>query len=546
MEKKYYSKIPREKGDYPFYDLISLYDYRLRTAPDVPLYTFTDYHTGVRTQIMPEEFVAQYQALGTWLAEQRYERKHIAVMGDSSYEWIRTMQAVICSNNVLVALDRNLEIGTLVEMLKASDAELLFCSEKYRDKAEKLSGILGIKVLILEENAGRIEEGKKLQEAGRCGCIREKLDPDALALLVFTSGTMGSSKCVMLSLRNLVTNTFCCWEQMRLHYHIVFILPFHHVYGLNIAHFPYVLDGKTIHINQSIRDLFRDIRAENPEVIVGVPLFVELFYKMVWKDIREKGLEEKVLSMIEENRKNPELAMDEKLEMFRFATGVLGNRIKGLIVGGAPISDKYYYGFRDLGLDVSQGYGITECSPLVAATYLNANRPGSVGKVLQGTEMMIDRPNEHGEGEVCVRSPGVMLGYYKDEEATGEVIRDGWFHTGDIGYIDEDDYVYLSGRIKNLIILANGENVSPEEIELRLIDHPAIQELVVYAKGDRIAAQIYVSPDAQEEDPQEEIRRFIEQYNDSAPSFKQISVVEFRNSPFERTASQKILRNSLQ
>jgi long-chain acyl-CoA synthetase len=169
-----------------------------------------------------------------------------------------------------------------------------------------------------------------------------------------------------------------------------------------------------------------------------------------------------------------------------------------------------------------------------------------VGKVLQGTEMMIDQPNEHGEGEVCVRSPGVMLGYYKDEEATREVIWDGWFHTGDIGYIDEDDYVYLSGRIKNLIILANGENVSPEEIELRLIDHPAIQELVVYAKGDRIAAQIYVSPDAQEENPQEEIRRFIEQYNDSAPSFKQISVVEFRNSPFERTASQKILRNSLQ
>ena len=546
MEKKYYSRIPREKGDYPFYDLISLYDYRLRTAPDVPLYTFTDYHTGVRTQIMPEEFVEQYQALGTWLAEQRYERKHIAVMGDSSYEWIRTMQAVICSNNVLVALDRNLEIGTLVEMLKASDAELLFCSEKYRDKAEKISGILGIKVLILEENAGRIEEGKKLQEAGKCGCIREKLDPDAPALLVFTSGTMGSSKCVMLSLRNLVTNTFCCWEQMRLHYHIVFILPFHHVYGLNIAHFPYVLDGKTIHINQSIRDLFRDIRSENPEVIVGVPLFVELFYKMVWKDIREKGLEEKVLSMIEENRKNPELSMNEKLEMFRFATGVLGNRIRGLIVGGAPISDKYYYGFRDLGLDVSQGYGITECSPLVAATYLNANRPGSVGKVLQGTEMMIDQPNEHGEGEVCVRSPGVMLGYYKDEEATGEVIRDGWFHTGDIGYIDEDDYVYLSGRIKNLIILANGENVSPEEIELRLIDHPAIQELVVYAKGDRIAAQIYVSPDCQEEDPQEEIRRFISQYNDSAPSFKQISVVEFRDVPFERTASQKILRNSLQ
>lgn len=549
MARKVYSKTERGKNGYGCSDLIELIDNRIASAGDVALYTFTDYQSGVRTVIMPEEFRQQYRAIGTWLSENGFCRSHIGIMADNSYEWILTMWAIICSNNVLVALDKSLEEETTSKMLDFSDTTLLFYSAAYEKKARSLEEKLGIRIYPLENYRELVETGTALMAEGKDGCTRQKLDENAPALFMFTSGTTGNNKCVMLSQRNIISNTVCTREQMSLNYDIVYLLPLHHILGLNVAHLPYIISGKTIHINRSMRDMFRDIQTENPEMLIGVPMFAEIYYKLVWNHIKSSGLEEKVRAMLEQNRSKPELTARERREMFRDAISVLGDRLVGVITGGSPIESKYYDGFREFGIELIEGYGITECSPIISVNFIGGNKPGSVGRILLDCEVRIDQPNDRGEGEICVKGPNVMLGYYKDEKATADAIRDGWFHTGDIGYIDDDDYLYICGRIKNLIILSNGENVSPEELEAKIVECPAVKEVVVYDKGGRIAAQVFVdpeyTPEAPDSDPKEEVRLFMEKLNQGLAAFKQIMVTEFREVPFERNASKKIIRSSV-
>jgi long-chain acyl-CoA synthetase len=329
------------------------------------------------------------------------------------------------------------------------------------------------------------------------------------------------------------------------------LLPFNHVYGFNTTNIPHILNGSTMHINQNIRYMFKDFQTENPEASCVVPMHLEVFYKTIWKNIREAGREEEIRKKIEENRKNLSITDEQKLEMFRDVTSVvLGNRIKIFAVSSAPLNVELYYGFKDFGIDIIQGYGCTECSPQITCNPPENNKPGSVGIILTEMEVKIDNPDENKEGEICARGHNIMLGYYKNEEATKEVIRDGWLHTGDLGYLDEDNYLYVSGRIKNLIILSNGENVSPEELEFKVQACHAVKEVVVYEKNKRIAAQIfvdeeYVIPEGYT-DAEDYIRKFIAQINKDTTTYKQISIVEFRKTPFDRTSSQKIQRSSVE
>ena len=289
---------------------------------------------------------------------------------------------------------------------------------------------------------------------------------------------------------------------------------------------------------------------DNPTLMVTVPLFVELCYKMIWKNIKEKGIEEEVKKQLAANKANPDLTPKEKREMFKEALSILGTNFFEFDVGAAVLEDKYYYGLKDFGIEIVYGYGITECSPIISSDTLKYTKPDGVGLIMDSLEVMIENPNERGEGEICVKGTSVMLGYYKNEEATKEAMRGGWFHTGDIGFFDEDEFLHISGRIKNLIILPNGENVSPEELENVLMNQPAINEVVVYEKNNNIAAQIYIDPeqlpDGNVEKAKEDIQKYVDDANTKLASFKNIQIVEFRDKPFARTSSMKIIRSSVE
>ena len=288
-----------------------------------------------------------------------------------------------------------------------------------------------------------------------------------------------------------------------------------------------------------------DIREARPELLILVPLFLETMYNSIWKGLRAKGIESQIKALIDKN--NAEGVSDEaKREMFKDILAAFGGRLTRIVSGGAPLNIRLYEGFKDFGIEVINGYGITETSPVLGINRMELNKPESVGMLVAGEEVKIDNPDENGDGEICARSTSVMLGYYKDEARTAEALRDGWFYTGDKGFLDEDDYIHINGRIKNLIILANGENVSPEELEGMLYENEAVMEVLVYEKDGKITAEILPDEDYLKrnsiEDGEAYIRKFISDLNRELAVYKRIGTVVFRDTPFERTSSKKIKR----
>ena len=526
-------------------------DFRVKTHPETPFYTYTDYdHDAKHYDRMPEEVKEHVEALGSCFNKKYGTRAHIALMGDNTYELMNVFWSVGCSNNISVHLDKGLEVETLEKMLKLSDATVLFYDHKYEEKAKTIEKDLGIEIHSLEEIPDLREEGKKLIEEGYDEYFKQTLDPGAAYFFMFTSGTTGTSKCVMLSQTNFIDNSIAITNHLGVTEGAMMVLPQHHVLGLNCTQIPHLIAGCTVYLISNPRYMFRDMAIDNPTLMVTVPLFVELCYKMIWKNIKEKGIEEEVKKQLAANKANPDLTPKEKREMFKEALSILGTNFFEFDVGAAVLEDKYYYGLKDFGIEIVYGYGITECSPIISSDTLKYTKPDGVGLIMDSLEVMIENPNERGEGEICVKGTSVMLGYYKNEEATKEAMRGGWFHTGDIGFFDEDEFLHISGRIKNLIILPNGENVSPEELENVLMNQPAINEVVVYEKNNNIAAQIYIDPeqlpDGNVEKAKEDIQKYVDDANTRLAAFKNIQIVEFRDKPFARTSSMKIIRSSVE
>ena len=514
-------------------DYRGLLNKRISEAPDVPLFISRDHSAGTELKVMPEEFLRQVNCFSAWLAEQGYSRDHIAVLGDNSYQWILTMFSVICSNNVLVPLDKGLEYATLEVLTGRSHSKALFYSAAYEEKALKLAEKHGLKLYKLEETALYVETGEKFGDVKPI-----ETDADAIAILMYTSGTTGISKGVMLSQRNTIANAGFASMQTDLSGDSVYLLP-----AMLIS----ISCGNTVTVNTNLRYMLKDLQASKPEILFIVPLFLEMLSANIWKGLRAKGLEEKVKAAIEANRKKGNVSNEEKRGMFKDILAAFGGRLTRIVSGGAPLNVKLYDTFKDFGIEVLNGYGITECSPVIAVNALELNKPASVGKMMPGCRIKIDSPDSDGNGEICVKAPFVMLGYFEAEEENRKALIDGWFHTGDKGYLDEDGYVYVCGRLKNLIILSNGENVSPEEIENMLYDDPAIAEVVVYEKNGGIAAQIFINEEyaaaSGKAEGEKHIRDFISGLNRELAVYKRINTVEFRDTPFERTSSKKIKRN---
>ena len=521
-------------------------DERMRNYPTVPMYAYVNPKNKQRVEVLPSQFRDQVMALAAYLLREGYAHKYVALLGANSYHYVLTRQALLSCGCTVVFLDIRMETGELVNLVEDSESCAIFFSEESGAKAAELSTVCQVPLLYMSKIDAYMEVGKKLRGEGKCLAEDVEIDPDALAFLFYTSGTTGRNKGVMLSQRSYIFDK--CMEygqEKEATGDTVLLLPLSHVFA-ETAHITTLMSGHTVFINQNIRRMFDDIRNEKPQIMVLVPLFVQNLLDCLWKSIRDQGKEEQIRQRIEANRRKGNLTLDKKREMFASELEVFGGRLYKIICGGAPVASHLILEFRDFGIDVLNGYGATECSSCIAVNQYGYNRLGSVGWPLMGTEIRIDKPEKNGEGEVCIKGTHIMLGYYHKPRETEEVLRDGWFHTGDRGYFDKDNYLYLTGRIKNLIILSNGENVSPEELERRISANLAVKEVQVYGEGEDIVAEIY--PDEEYlrvchiEDGEGALKKYVLDLNESLADYKRIHQIRFRKDPFEKTSSGKIKR----
>ena len=458
--------------------------------------------------------------------------RHIALLGPSSAAWITAWFAVLSAGRVIVPLHDGMQPQELEDCIKFSDCGVLLYDGQRSETASALSQTVpGLRKLELHEF---IELLRKETRA-----VLPELEPDAAAAMYFTSGTTGKPRCVMLTHRNLGSQISAISEEIPLSEEDVglSLLPLSHTFEM-MTHVAGALHcGGTLYLNESLRTVKKNLREKRPTILVAVPLILQTLQKEILNAARRQGRLEKLRRSIRLNSALQRIGIDMSRLLFGELRALLGGRLQTVICGGAALDTELIRFFEALGIEVLQGYGITECSPVVSVNRHGKNVIGSVGPCLPCCEVKIlDR-------EICVRGSSVSPGYYNDAIATAESFRDGWFHTGDLGRLDRNGNLFFEGRIKNLIILSNGENVSPEELEEKLYQAEGILDAVVYEKNGKITAELFADrsliPDLSA------AWRVVSPINRTLSSFKQIGEIVLRETEFEKTATRKIKRYTL-
>lgn len=483
------------------------------------------------------DFKADVNAFGTYLFNKGLCNKHIAVFGENSYEWILTHFAVTCGGNVIVPIDKDLEIDNIAELLVDSESCVLVYSNTYSDIVEQLQEMLpNIIYINMKDISQHIETGKNLIVNGHTKYIDAKITKDNLASIVYTSGTTGKSKGVMLTHNNLCSCMYgaCC--NVKLSGSSLLILPLHHTFGLVAGVFSVLFYGYTIHINKSLKNLSKDFENSKPQNLFAVPLIVETLYKNIWLTARNNGKAKVLKSLILISNILRKCGVDLRNIFLKSVITAFGGNLDLIICGGAPLSPDLIKGFDNFGITVLNGYGITECGPIVAVNRNKCNVVGSVGLPLCCNEVKIAD-----DVEILVKGDNVMLGYYNNEQENKKVFSDGWFKTGDLAKIDENGYLYITGRKKNLIILGNGENISAETIEQEIYTIPYVKECIAYGKDNIIVAEIYL--DSEITNAKEMIESDIQKINNRLPQNKNIGKFILRETEFPKTTTKKIKRN---
>lgn len=540
--------------NYPLHEVKSyesfreIFEDRKNRLPDTALFKWTVKGKDEPDGVTSIQFWNDVMDMGTWMFENGYKEKTFVMLGDTSYEWILAYIAITCGGSVAVPLYKALTATELLYYAKDCDCECIVYSKDYEDTAKEVAGTLNIPLILLDDLLKKRDEGAKLRKSGVNTYTDYDLDPDRLSVIVYTSGTTGRSKGVMLTQRNMALNTAATCRLSDFSGNSVHAIPMHHVFGIALVLLMTVISGETVYINISLRNFFTDMEKGQPRLMVVVPLLMNYIYTFLFKEAERQGIAEKVKKQIEENRRNNLTDAAAKRKMFSSILDKLGGKLEIVLCGGAPLDPEVVSGFDDFGIMALAGYGITECAPVISAARDVFHKPNSVGTIIDICEVKIEDPDAKGCGEICARGPHVMLGYYHMEEETKEAMRGGWFHTGDIGRIDEDGQLYITGRKKNLIILSNGENVSPEELEAKIQAIPLVEEVVVYGQDEMIKAQIYPDQDYLEKnnitDPMALLSEEVEKINKQMPLYKRIEKLSIRKNPFERTSStKKIIRN---
>lgn len=511
-----------------------------------------------------KEFEEDINALGTALSTIDMLNNHIAVIGENSYEWITVYLTVLESNGVLVPIDKELTVKEIINVLKSSDSEMLFYSIRYEKYIEEIKNELpNIKYFIgFGENQDKdnvlsykifMEKGKKeLEKGNKTFTSIEHEDTDKLKLLVYTSGTTDNPKGVMLTEHNLTSSVYYGLQVASINTKCLSVLPYHHTYeavpGLLVA----LHKHATICINDSLKNVLKNLQLFKPDYIYLVPAFVEVFYKNIWANAKKTGKDKGLKILIKVSNLLRKIGIDKRRAFFKSIHEAFGGELRKIVVGGAPLRSELGDFFDSIGISVLNGYGITECSPLVSVNMDDFNDPSTVGVVLPCCDIKFENLTPDGDGEICVKGDIVMKGYYKDPERTARVLKDGWFNTEDYGRFNEKGQLVINGRKKNLIVLDNGKNVYPEEIESYIQAIPYIAEVIVKGIKNEIGqetglcAEVFLNKDKVEElgitDKEEVLKKDIAEATKELPVYKHISKIEIRDTEFNKTTTNKIKR----
>ena len=518
-----------------------------------------------------KEMLSQMNALGTALIDLGLKDKRIAIIGANSSKWALSYLATVCGTGVVVPLDKELPASTLEDLIKQSDATAVIFDQKYEDIFDEIKKKDENKLSVLinmhaEEDTecalswnGLLEKGQKLLDDGDRRFLDAQIIRDVMSILLFTSGTTGVSKGVMLSHGNIAEDLMAAPTMLKVYETDIFfsVLPVHHTYECTCGFLMPLYKGAAIAYCEGLKYITKNLAEIKPTLFLGVPALFEKLYKKIWQNVRKQGKEKLLKKVIKINNKTKKIGINLGKIFFKDILAVFGGRMRMMICGGAAINPDVLNGIRDFGINAVQGYGLTECAPLAALNPDTAPVASSIGIEFPGIEVTIMDKDDDGIGEICVKGPNVMLGYYNMPELTDETIVDGWFHTGDMGYKDKDGYVYITGRKKNVIITKNGENVFPEEVEYLLNLSPVVLESMVFEeesenKDDmRIAASIvadmesieeFYGKDLTDEQIDKLIWEVVDKYNDENPMYKKIRRVSIRRTELKKNTSNKIIR----
>jgi len=510
-----------------------------------------------------KEFQNDTLALGTALLDKGFTKNHIAVIGDNSYNWITVYLTVLKSSSVIVPIDKELPIEDVVNVVNDSDSEVLFYDAKHEkgimEYADKMPNIKYFIGFSRDADDGKFlsyhkfkEAGRKLYKDGNKKYNDQGSDEYELKMLVYTSGTTGMAKGVMLTEHNLVSCIYYGLQTASILTRCLSVLPYHHTYeavaGLLVALHKRV----TICINESIKSVSKNLQLYKPDYVYLVPAFAEVFYKKIWSNAEKSGKDKALKIMIPISNALRKVGIDLRRKLFKSVHAAFGGELREIVCGGAPLRPELASFFDSIGITLLNGYGITECSPLVSVNQMNFNDPETVGVILPCCEVKIENPTDDGDGEILVKGDIVMKGYYKRPDLTEEVLKDGWFNTGDYGKINEKGQLMITGRKKNLIVLENGKNVFPEELELYISSISYVADVVVYGVKNESGAEVGLCAEvfANEErvaelnieDVEATLKKDISKVCEKLPIYKRITQVVLRKEPFEKTTTNKIKR----
>ena len=514
-------------------------------------------------EVTYKEFEDDTNQLGTALASINMQDKHIAMIGENSYKWITGYLTVLKSKGVFLPVDKELTVKEIINVLKHGDAEVLFYAGRYEKWIEEIKvGAPNIKYFIgldREEDADNVlsydkfkAKGKDLLEQGNTKYTELQDDEYNLKLLVYTSGTTGEPKGVMLSEHNLISVVNYGLQVADIKTTCLSVLPYHHTYeavaGLLVA----LHKRACICINDSLKNVLKNLQLFKPDYIYVVPAFTEIFYKNIWNNAQKTGKDKVLKIMIPVSNALRKIGIDLRGVFFKSIHQAFGGNLREIVCGGAPIRPEVGKFFNDIGMMLLNGYGITECSPLVSVNRLQLNDSSTVGVILPCCEVKFENVTPEGDGEIHVKGDIVMMGYYKEKEKTDRVLKDGWFNTEDYGRINKKGQLIINGRKKNLIVLDNGKNVYPEEIENYILGVPYVQEVVVRGKKNDIGqevgliAEVFLNKEKVEElkveNIKETLKNDISKATKDLPVYKRISDIEIRETEFNKTTTNKIKR----
>lgn len=509
------------------------------------------------------DFASDVKAMSAYLVANGFLDNPVALVGKNCYQWVIAYFATLYAGGIMVPLDKMLPTGEAISLYERSYSKSLIYHSEQKDIYRAIVEAKGeeqIKGLDMDSLQSCIDKGNELIEQGMVEHEEREIDVNKMALLLFTSGTTSASKAVMLSQANVMADCYdaITTEDIRFGDVNMALLPYHHTFG-GMGQVVMLLAGVTTTYCDGLKYLQKNLVEYNITMFVGVPLLVESIYKKIMSGIRKRGKEKTFKRVVALSNVLLKLGIDKRRKFFKAIIDQIGG-LRFIIVGASPVDPDVVIGLKNIGITCVQGYGLTESSPIISAESKERNRRGSVGKAMPCVDVKIINPDEEGVGELIAKGSNIMLGYFENEEATNKALVDGWLHTGDLAYIDEDGYIYIKGREKNVIVLKNGKNIYPEEIEKLIEGLPFVNEVMVYGEDKNkddapgtnltVACKIVYNKDYMQEafNVKDEaeiygiINSEIDKINKEMPEYKHVKRVNITETPMSKTSTGKIKR----